>query len=35
MTEKELKIFFTGAYQLRQAILYLAEVVDADEKYSN
>lgn len=28
MTEKDLKILFTGSYQLSQAIYYLAEMVD-------
>ena len=30
LTEKELKIFLTGSYQLSQAVLYLAEVIDKD-----
>lgn len=32
MTEKDLKILFTGTYQLSQAISYLAEMVDKDGK---
>lgn len=32
MTEKDLKILFTGSYQLSQAVSYLAEMVDKDEK---
>ena len=28
MTERELKIFFTGTYQISQAVSYLAEMVD-------
>lgn len=30
MTAKELKIFFTGSYQLKQAVSYLAEIMDSD-----
>ena len=30
MTEKDLKIFFTGGYQLKQAVSYLAELIDKD-----
>jgi hypothetical protein len=30
MTKEEMKIFFTGSYQLKQAISYLAEVMDSD-----
>lgn len=32
MTEKELKILFTGTYRLSQAISYLAEMMDKDGK---
>lgn len=32
MTEKELKIFFTGSYQLNQAISYLSEMMDTENK---
>ncbi|XP_025265235.1 uncharacterized protein LOC112638210 [Camponotus floridanus] len=32
MTERDLKILFTGSYQLGQAISYLAEMVDKDGK---
>jgi len=32
MTERDLKILFTGSYQLSQAISYLAEMVDKDGK---
>ena len=32
MTEKEMKILFTGTYQLSQAISYLAEILDEDKK---
>ena len=31
MSEKELKIFFTGTYQLSQAISYLAEMLDEND----
>ena len=30
MTERDLKILFTGTYQLAQAVSYLAEMVDTD-----
>jgi hypothetical protein len=30
MTEKDLKIFFSGTYQLGQAISYLAEMMDEE-----
>ncbi|KAK0177088.1 hypothetical protein PV328_001167 [Microctonus aethiopoides] len=30
LTERELKIFFTGSYQMSQAVSYLAEVVNDD-----
>lgn len=30
MTQDELKVFFTGSYQLNQAISYLAEIMDDD-----
>ena len=32
MTERNLKILFTGSYQLRQAVSYLAEMMDKDGK---
>lgn len=32
MTERDLKICFTGSYQLSQAVSYLAEMVDKDGK---
>ena len=32
MTERDLKILFTGTYQLAQAVSYLAEMVDTDGK---
>ncbi|KMQ84861.1 hypothetical protein RF55_16997, partial [Lasius niger] len=32
MTERDLKILFTGSYQLAQAVSYLAEMVDKDGK---
>lgn len=32
LTESELKILFTGSYQLNQAISYLAEMMDDDNK---
>ena len=32
MTERDLKILFTGTYQLSQAVSYLAEMVDKDDK---
>ena len=32
MTEKDLKILFTGSYQLTQAASYLAEMIDKDGK---
>lgn len=32
MTERDLKILFTGSYQLAQAVSYLAETVDKDGK---
>ncbi|XP_068993908.1 uncharacterized protein [Neodiprion pinetum] len=31
LTEKELKILFTGSYQLSQVVSYLAEMMDEDE----
>lgn len=33
MTEKDLKIFFTGSYQMKQAVSYLAEMMDAENKF--
>lgn len=30
MTERDLKIFFTGSYQLKQAVSYLAETLDSN-----
>lgn len=35
MTEKELKIFFTGTYQYTQSISYLAELLDDDNNITN
>ncbi|KYN04658.1 hypothetical protein ALC62_04469 [Cyphomyrmex costatus] len=32
MTEKDMKIFFTGSYQLSQAVSYLAKMVDKNGK---
>lgn len=32
MTEKDLKILFTGSYQLSQSVSYLAEMIDKDGK---
>lgn len=32
MTERDLKIFFTGTYQLGQAISYLAELMDENDE---
>ncbi|XP_058810551.1 uncharacterized protein LOC131675551 [Phymastichus coffea] len=32
LTERDLKIFFTGTYQLQQSISYLAEMMDEDNK---
>ena len=32
VTEQDLKILFTGSYQLSQAVSYLAEMVDKDGK---
>lgn len=32
MTERDLMIFFTGSYQLSQAVSYLAEMIDTDGK---
>ena len=32
MTDRDLKILFTGTYQLAQAVSYLAEMVDTDGK---
>ena len=32
MTKRDLKTLFTGTYQLSQAVLYLAEMVDKDDK---
>ena len=32
MTEKDLKILYTGSYQYKQAILYLAEMMDESGK---
>ena len=32
MTKRDLKTFFTGTYQLSQAVSYLAEMVDKDDK---
>ena len=34
MTERDLKILFTGTYQLAQAVSYLAEMVDTDGRLS-
>ena len=32
LTEQDLKIFFTGTYQLKQAISYLAELMDENDQ---
>uniref|UniRef100_A0A1B6C7B2 Uncharacterized protein n=1 Tax=Clastoptera arizonana TaxID=38151 RepID=A0A1B6C7B2_9HEMI len=32
LTEQELKILFTGSYQMSQAVSYLAEMMDENEK---
>ena len=32
MTERDLVVFFTGLYQLSQAVSYLAEILDKDSK---
>lgn len=32
MTERNLKIFFTGLYQLSQAISYLVEMIDKNRQ---
>lgn len=32
MTERDLVVFFTGSYQLSQAVSYLAEMLDKDGK---